>query len=227
MRRPPLVLTLALALATPHARVGAQSFAFFPNGEAAFFTDLTTSGVFSCNPALVNATCTARDNTLLFGWGESTLHLTFNGIADPNFVVTNRRRPVTIGTIESVLTGPASPLPTPFTSPWFSLALTLTSTEPAASAQFLAGYFFAPPFLPRAVGPLSVELPAANQQPNLNYSGSVFIINAGFIDTRTGSIPVTATVGIVPEPSTIVLVGTGLLAVFGVSTRQRRARRAS
>lgn len=207
---------LAMLLTAPQP-ASADSFVL---GTTAF----TTSGVFTCAGFGALACSGSGTNTLTLGSGSNTATLTFTGV-DTELTVTNRARPVTLGTFTT--TGPED-----FTFPTrrnpnvaiIRFDFTLDHSEPIDSAKttrmsFGPGGGTSARYL-TGMGYMRFSLASLNLPEGANYSYMVYDFNIRpFALPGNGSIDLTANVGVVPEPATMLLVGGGLAAALA---RRRR-----
>ena len=215
-----------LALACS-AELKAEPFTILPNGQVAFDTALITNGAFRCEGFIV---CSGSGtNSVTLGSGDKQATITFNGVSSA-FQVTNRAQPVSLGTFDVVST-PG------FTFPergnrnlpvlGFGLAFEHTSPTPAMGR---IGWTFGPggrPELPILSGGSWFFLPLDVNPPNVGYSGFVYTLRPfPFSLPGHGSLDLVANVGVVPEPGTMLLVGSGIAGLIG-ARRRLAARRPS
>ena len=185
-----------------------------------FTTGVTTTGVFGC---LKEPACTASGNTVTLGTGDSAVMLTFAGI-DTTIDITNVAQKVSLGTLTATALGGATTFPSR-TNPMIAILafrLTIAHDTPADSDDLYMR--FGPgglPQLPFQEGSVYWQL-ALENPPGLNY-GSVIYTLSPFIFSvpLNGSVDLTADVGAVPEPATMLLVGFGLLGA-GAAARRRK-----
>ncbi len=210
-----------------------------PSGDWAYNFDFITTGAFSCGrPQFIrNGTCTAIGNTVLLTYGDASLKLTFVGVSQPTTLVTGTSdgaRVFTLGHIEQELGGegdflfphgPASGLfrlhvgltsslmlgETPFVEPTSKTMLAYVRGGPQESAGMVG----------RALGTTLWDV--APPPPGIGVGAIVF---ERFRSERMvpggGAVAVTASVAMVPEPTTIALLGGGLLVLGSVGALRRR-----
>jgi hypothetical protein len=198
---------------------------FFPAGVSAdpvvFNASVTTSGVFSC---LKEPACSASGNTVVLGSGDAAVTLTFTGI-DTTLEITNTAQPVTLGTLSASANAGATTFPTRTNEllPILQFVLTLAHTTPVADSDDL-WMRFGPGGLPQLgymQGGTYFSLDPGPQPPGQNYGHLIYSLSPfEFAIPMNGSVDLTADVGAVPEPATILLVGLGLA---GAAVRRRRS----
>jgi hypothetical protein len=187
-----------------------------------FASSFSTTGTFTCSKAI---SCSgAGTDTLVLGTPDSFATLTFTGV-DTTFDVTNAAVPITLGAFE-LTASPGFVFPVHFANPgelpivFFSLALAQTAPIPEAGSL---RWGFGPggqADLPLKKGNAYMTLRTGDPAyPELIYTIHPFpvLLHA---NART---PLTARVGAVPEPATLVLIAGGLAG--GLLRGRRPSRR--
>lgn len=181
---------------------------------------LTTSGVFHCFNL---EACSASGNTVTLGAGDSAVTLTFTGVTTM-VPVSNEALPVSLGTLSTSSSSATFPAGLHPLIPIVGFNLTLAHEAPFADDASLGmnfgpggrtelGFMQGGTYLGLNPGPV----PPGYDQFVYSLSPDVFSV------PLNGSVAITAAAGAVPEPGTILLVGSGLL--MGYQARKRRQRR--
>ena len=182
---------------------------------------ITTRGFFTCSG--IDAACAGEGtDTLTIGTGSDTVTLSFSGVTT-DLTITNRARPVTLGTFTvDGRDGFTYPERTNPNLPIVNFMFTLEHTEPF-SRERERYWRFGPggrEEIPFMIGMGYTWLTVAGQPGFGNYSRIVYDYDLRpFAIPNNGSIDLTADVGVVPEPATMLLVAGGLA---GVAARRRR-----
>lgn len=219
MRKIVALGTLLCSLLTPTAS-RAEPYTVLADGSIVFNTALTTTGVFQCGGL---TPCTgAGTNSVTFGSGEQAVTITFTGV-NSNFVVGNVSTPVTLGSFTVSQVVPTLPFPSsvnPFVSV-VGFRLSLTHTSPAEETQTKFLGFGPGGFEDLPLHEATSDYFAFRAGPNPFNYGIVYSISPyPFSLSGSGVTLLTADVGAVPEPTTMLLVGSGL--VLAAWRRRRR-----
>ena len=215
---PRLLLSLATLLVVAAAADTARA--------DTFALSATTQGSFTC---FQSTPCSTSGNSVTYGTGADTTTFTFSGSLI-SATVGNATTTLLLASVQTSITGAgfvSSQNLGGVASPLGRLTITLTQDSPAAAPQTIS------PFL--AGGPGSYRLIfgdnlgsggtyLATPTGRLDYPYIVYTIN---LDTPSGSLNlpvgsttnITAQVGAVPEPATLLLLTTGLV---GVASKVRR-----
>jgi hypothetical protein len=215
------VIAFFLPPATP---AEADSFTILPNGSIEFNTRMSSRGIFTC---LRGVPCSGSGtNSITIGSGTSTATLTFTG-ASASFGVGNIAKQVSLGTVQGVASEG-------FTFPRrgalgdrqiFRLNLTVEHTSPTVSTRGKS-MMFGPGGRPdvrvlQESPGNSLVFPTGPQPAGSHYTALVYSILPWPVTIRSnGRTDITARVGAVPEPSTLLLLGSGL--AYGAYARRRK-----
>jgi hypothetical protein len=185
-----------------------------------------TSGVFRCQGFI--ACSGSGTNSVTFGSGDQQATITFNGVTTA-LQVTNRVQPVALGTFDVVSTpGFTFPERGNRNLPVLHFGLVFEHTSPTPAIGRI-GWTFGPggrPELPILRGISTVGLPLDVNPPDVGYSAFVYTVRPfPFSLPGHGSLNLVADVGVVPEPGTMLLVGSGIAALIGARRRGGSARR--
>lgn len=213
-----LARTAALAGMVIAGSAGAQTFSVLPSGDVVFTTPYTFSGTFVCGnyAYFAGASCANTSSGVHLTSGAATLDLSFEGASGTFTSSPAGPLPLIVGTVDVVEGGTGAFLyPTAVTgySQWFfqlpislsgagAVAYHFYSSGPTSSITAGGGAYIVQP------------IPPGDQVPGYNYPALVYT-GPGAITIGPGSatFPLTAQVGLVPEPSSLALLGTGLLGL--------------
>jgi len=225
-------LHVLVGLLLPLSTAAASGWEKMPSGEWQFVDRVSTTGFFTCGSPTeyraVNA-CSANGSTLVLRSGSSELTVTFAGLVQTIMSSNVRSAPIAMGTLSTAITGG------PFTMPavtsdqgtLFTFTL-LLNAELGGTGRVTAGYTAsAQTSLPYNCCEnffTYVRLGTSAQPAGLTYSSSLYDNFAGRDIAFDGSSSlVTARVGLIPEPSTYLLLATGLVGVAWLTKRRRAA----
>jgi hypothetical protein len=219
----------ALMLSLP-AALRAQGWSTLPGGDVIFTDTYTTSGTFYCTQGgfAPGSSCVASGNRLTLGNNGAFITLEFVGRTQ-SIAAGNASVRTELGTLITTVSGTG-----PFVFPrplnpnvlTFGLDLRIASTSLGASGVGF-GYIVTNPPANQPVNCCENLMTYATfgvPQPPAHYTyrGVTFDRFADFTLRPIDEIrTVSATVGLIPEPSTYVLLGAGLAAMFGVVRRRR------
>lgn len=203
----------------------ADTFTILPNGNIEFNVTMSTRGVFTC---LRGVPCSGSGtNSITIGSGTNTARLTYTGV-NASFGVGNIAKQVSLGTVQTVLSDG-------FTFPRtgalgdrgvFRLALSVAHTSPTVSTRHRS-LIFGPggrpdaPLLQSSNGGNSFVFPTGPQPAGYHYTAIDYSMRPWPFTIRGNArTDITARVGATPEPSTLLLLGSGL--AYGAYARRRK-----
>jgi hypothetical protein len=223
-----LLLFCSLAASAVEAR--ADNFTILPGGNLAFNLDATTQVSFTCNVT----PCSVSGNSVTFGAGADATTFTFTGSVI-NTMVGNVSTPVSLLAIQTTVTGAgfaAAPGPGGHVPYLGVFNITLTQTSPAAATRVIRPILTGGPgaytltfgaTIPGGSGGTYFTTPTGPNPPGFNYNAIAFSFPNSFNLPAGSTTNVTAQVGAIPEPTTMLLFGTGLAGLIGAARRKRKA----
>jgi hypothetical protein len=213
----PTVLFLSVGVALLATDARADPFIIQPDGSVVLNTTLTTTGVFTCKLSQCSGSGT---NTIMFENGSERASVTFKGVSTA-LEVTNHARPVTLGLFEGISTpGFTFPSRSNKYNPVAVFSLIATQGDPV-NHTLTKNWNFGPggSMSMRAGGTSDFAFALPDFGSNLGYTFINYHVHH-FNLPSSGTVTLTADQGVVPEPGTLILVGSGLL---GTAVARRRA----
>ena len=214
----------------PLTAAQANGWERLPNGEWGFTTQLTTSGMFTCLNAQYygpGGSCSANGNALVLTSGQSTMTVQFSGLTQSILATNVRSEPLTLGTLTKSFTGGPFTIP-PMLSQQaelfrFSLLLASpTGVQSPVNAGYTASNRTSLPYNCCEDYSTYTSLFLTARPPGITYSVAILDNFAGRdINFDTTPSIVTARIGLVPEPSTYLLMASGLTVIGLLSGRRR------
>ncbi len=214
--------TLILCLVSA-AGARAEPYSILPNGDVVFNVVLTTSGMFTC---LRSIPCAGSGtDSITVGTGDQTATLTFRGV-ERSFQAGNVNTRVNVGSIETVAS-PGFVWPTVAHPQWpiLNFGISLTHDSPVAATRSRT-WSFGPGGEPdialrRSNGGTYSILPAGENPPGYYYTGIAYTYTPfPFSIPANGIARIDANVGAIPEPTTLLLLGSSVAC--GAYARRRR-----
>jgi hypothetical protein len=198
----------------------ADPFTVLPDGSVVFDVSMSSSGLFTCGSVLA---CTGSGTNSITLTSGGTATVAFTGVSS-SFQAGNVTVPVPIGTFTTTTTANFMvPDSVNINAHLFSVDLMLSQTSPAVATD-LVTWGFNRDFLRFGEGMRTYfQTPLGTQPPNFHYTSIIYSLRAeNFSLPANGSKDLIADTGVVPEPASMLLVGSGLVGAL-----YRRGRRSS
>jgi PEP-CTERM motif-containing protein len=191
----------------------AEPFTVLPNGDLVFDASISTNGLFTCGTVVACTGSGTNSITLTSGGGTATFLFT---AVSTSFVVGNSTIPVTVGTFtDSTTPGFLLPDNININTHLFSIDVTLSQSSPAVGLDRV-NWGFNRTFTRFGEGMRTYfQLPIGSQPPQYHYTSIIYSLRADeFTLPTNGSKDLVADTGVVPEPTSLVLAGTGLVGAL-------------
>jgi hypothetical protein len=216
-----------LLLIVPARDSAGQTWLHLPNGEVGYVVDYTTTGIAFCSKYFLSGSCSVSGSSFAIRNGGSTMTVTFEGVTD-NVIASNQAtKQVRLGTIKTAISGSGTfqfPQTAAPNGPYMYFAILLDQLSPTFSQKYIAGGYLLRsgglrPFQYSSVASFPTLSPPAGAAYGEYSFGQVLFPDLPPVD---GEYDVMASVNLTPEPATLALVGSGMLAFAGISLRRRR-----
>ena len=201
----------------------AEPYTIAANGDLFFNSTFTTQGVFSCGA--LTPCSGAGTNTVTFGSGTSQVTITFTGVST-TVAVGSTNTPVSLGTFS--VAGPSGglfPESVNVNVGIVGFRLSMTQSSPVESTDSLF-QTFGPgggEELRLLTGGSFLAFPAGPNPPGFAYTALVYTLDPfPFAIRGLGTTDLQASAGAIPEPGSLLLVGSALAFATRGWARRRR-----
>jgi hypothetical protein len=226
MRRSTLA-TLAAMVALTSTSAPGQGWVAQPGGEAAYAFPYNTSALFTCAlHAMALGSCSTAPGSITYARPAGSLTLTFTGSAGTH-TATSAGQLVVLGTLVPTFSG-SGPFVVETSGfewwPVFQMTVTGTGMGDYRALAFVQdGVLVLGPATGQP-GHLTITPPPNPLGPSYPFVIVDLISSPVVTDATTGPVALTGYLGLVPEPSTYLMLGSGLLVLGGIGLRGRRRR---
>jgi hypothetical protein len=201
-------------------------------GDLQFRVDYSTRGAFSCwQSSAAIAFCSTSGNTATLTHNGVSLTLSYTGTSGTAIAKNTAATVVPFGTLNAVVTGGSTfPAELEFLPRVLIFELFLDLQAPVFQGTVVnGGAYREEPGGLHLVQQVGYEYShflfgtGLNPATGRGYSGYFDRIPNPLISYSGGTYALTATVGLIPEPSTYLLFGTGLLGLAAIARRTKKA----
>lgn len=216
-----IAVVLLLALAASVAPVNADPVTIGPDGTPLFHVRLATDAAFGCRQSLP---CTGGGtSSITFGSGANTTTVTFTGV-ETSIAIGNTAQPVSLGQLSMTTTGTGFQFPDTINPNTGVLNMSLIFNHEGAidgTRERFWRLINRGENLDMFLGLPYVVYNLPDNPGHFNYTMAVYTLRGmPFRLTPNGApFELVADVGAIPEPGTMMLVGSGVAAVL---LRRRR-----
>ena len=219
--------TLATLVALTAAPAAGQGWVAQPGGEAGYAFPYNTSALFTCAVhAMSLGTCSTAPGSITYARPTGSLTLTFTGSAGTP-TATSAGQLVVLGTLAPTFSGSGPFVVETSGFEWWPVfQMTVTGTgmgDYRAIALVQDGALVVSAATGQA-GYLTITPPANPLGPSYPFVIIDQISSPVVTDATTGPVALGGQLSLVPEPSTYLMLGSGLLVLGGIGLRGRRRR---